>query len=282
MPGGAGCDKDLSSRCSPGTFCFVASGPSLVRRIMATSLSCCWEDNTGLGKREPSKVPVSVYGRLLLLKQEVGKTLRLTCLLPWMVLPTAGSQTPRQPLMSSASKAVRQISTQARDLQAWLSPAKCFQLVLGNWCQLLWGELLGTSWAVGRWALDCSRSLAWEPVLPQGAQVAWRQNYWEMVFTWWREVAVGWRPKPLKALSMRIRPHMLLLSLLESKVCWLSDSCFCFSNWQWFFSLVHGRVTQEGFQRCYSTKSRSDLLFWTSDHSTGKGSLELVLFSSPS
>lgn len=96
------------------------------------------------------------------LKQKGGKTLRFTCdsFLPWMVIPTAASQAPKQPLMSSASEAVRQISTQARDLLAWLSPAKCFQLVLGNWCQLLWGELLGTSWAVGRWALDCSWSLA--------------------------------------------------------------------------------------------------------------------------
>lgn len=88
------------------------------------------------------------------------------CLLPQIALPPAVSQAPRQPLMSSAGKTLRQISTQAREQEAWLSPGKCFQLVLGNWCQLLWGELLGTSWAVGRWALDWSRSLAGEPVLP--------------------------------------------------------------------------------------------------------------------
>lgn len=167
IPGGARSDfKDLSSRRSPGFLCSVASGLSLVMGITATSLFCCWEVTTGPTMRETSTVPGSGYGRLLVMmmekprNQEAGKTPRPTCVSFLMVLPTAVSQAPSQPLMSSAGKAVRKISTQARNLGAWLSPAKCFQLVLGNWCQLLGGALLGTSWAVGRWALDCSQGLA--------------------------------------------------------------------------------------------------------------------------
>lgn len=51
---------------------------------------------------------------------------------------------------------------------ACLSQAGCFQLGRGNWCQLLWGELVGTSCAAGRQALECVGTLAWEPGLTQG------------------------------------------------------------------------------------------------------------------
>lgn len=48
-------------------FALVASGLSLVMGIMVTSLLCCWEITTGPAMREPSRVPVSAYGRPLVL-----------------------------------------------------------------------------------------------------------------------------------------------------------------------------------------------------------------------
>lgn len=44
--------------------------PILGMRIVVTFLLCCWEDNTGLATREPSSVPVSVCGRLLVVMME--------------------------------------------------------------------------------------------------------------------------------------------------------------------------------------------------------------------
>jgi hypothetical protein len=104
---------------------------------------------------------------------------------------------------------------------ACLSSAKCFQLALGNWCQLLWGEPLGTSCAAGRWARECGWSLACEPGFPQGAWVAWMHSCWKMVFTWWRVVAAGWRPSSVHECQATCAAAEFAESKSCYPVCWL-------------------------------------------------------------
>lgn len=97
------------------------------------------------------------------------------------------------------------------------SPAKGFQLGLGNWCQLLWGELVGTSCAAwqagsGVWQELGLRTRPWLPQRAQGWEwEAWMQSCWKLVFICQRAVSAGQRSKPLETASMNIRPHMLLL-----------------------------------------------------------------------
>ena len=199
----------LGSWPSPGTSCLRdgGKGPS---SLWASGPSCVNGDNSSFfvvllgssvewGPEELSTLWMPSNWQLLVVimerlwNQGMGKSPRPTAASlpegpqPALWLPPAA---PGQPLCCVLARLQGCLCLSVGFLvrpgiwSARLTPAEYFQLGLGNWCQLLWGEWLALPVLLAGRLQSVAGPWPETQAFPQGpCGVTWKQSRWKLVFT---------------------------------------------------------------------------------------------------